>query len=104
MSYLPQPFQDFQRRYPKVDEAYEALGRACTAAGPLDPRTQHLVKLGIAVGGRLEGAVKSHVRRAREAGLSEDELRHVIVLALPTIGTSSMVAAATWLDEVLGAQ
>lgn len=103
MSYLPQPFQDFQKRYPKVDEAYDALGRACTAAGPLDARAQHLVKLAIAVGGRLEGAVKSHVRRAREAGLSEDEVRHVILLALPTIGMSSMVAATTWAEEVLAA-
>jgi alkylhydroperoxidase/carboxymuconolactone decarboxylase family protein YurZ len=40
-------------------------------AGPLDERTRRLVKLAIAIGARLEGAVRSHTWQAKEAGLSE---------------------------------
>ncbi|HZS32126.1 MAG TPA: carboxymuconolactone decarboxylase family protein [Methylomirabilota bacterium] len=50
-----------------MTNAYEALGAA--AAGPLDGRTRELVKLALAIGARLEGAVHAHVRRALEAGV-----------------------------------
>ena len=56
----PQPFLKFGRDHPQVNEAYELLARAAHEAGPLDEHTRHLVKLAVAVGARLEGAVRSH--------------------------------------------
>src|SRR3989304_6250429 len=56
MSELPKPFQDFNKNFPRVAEAYEALAAAAHDAGPLDERARRLVKLAIAVGGRLAGA------------------------------------------------
>jgi len=67
MPKLPEPFRRFERENAAVVKAYEALGEACAKAGPLDARTRELVKLGMAIGGRLEGAVHSHARRALEA-------------------------------------
>ncbi len=101
MSRLPEPFQRFRQEQPAVARAYDALGEACAQAGPLDGRTRELVKLGLAVGARLEGAVHSHVRRALEAGASPAEIRHVIALAAPTLGFPTTVAVATWVDDVL---
>ena len=54
MAQLPKPFLDF-RAHADVVSAYEVLGRACAEAGPLDARTRELIKLGMAIGGRLEG-------------------------------------------------
>lgn len=103
MSDLPQPFQDFRSEFPKVSEAYEALGAAAHDAGPLDEKTRRLVKLAIAVGGRLEGAVRAQARQAKEAGVSDAELDHVAMLAVTTIGLPSSVAARTWVhDELQG--
>jgi alkylhydroperoxidase/carboxymuconolactone decarboxylase family protein YurZ len=59
------------------------------------------VKLALAVGARLEGAVHSHTRRAVEAGCSADEIRHVILLSTTTIGFPSMMATFSWVDDVL---
>ena len=102
MDELPQPFQDFTRAYPRVGQAYEALAAAAHEAGPLDERTRRLVKLAIAVGGRLEGAVRAHARQAKSAGIPVEELDHVVLLALTTIGLPSAVAARTWIRNELG--
>jgi alkylhydroperoxidase/carboxymuconolactone decarboxylase family protein YurZ len=84
-----------------VFKAYEALGLATQETGPLPRKTRALVKLALAVGARLEGAVHSHTRRAVEAGCSADEIRHVVLLATTTIGFPGMMAAFSWVDDVL---
>ena len=81
--------------------AYEALGAATQAAGPLNAKTRALVKLAIAVGAWREGAVHSHTRRALEAGCTPDEIRHLVVLATTTLGFPSMMAALSRVDDVL---
>jgi AhpD family alkylhydroperoxidase len=101
MPQLPRPFLKFKRANPAVVRAYEALGEATAKTGPLDAKTRELVKLGMAIGGRLEGAVHSHARRAREAGATPAEIRHVVTLAAPTVGFPTTVAAFTWVEEVL---
>ncbi len=98
---LPRPFRRFGDDNPAVARAYEALGEACAKAGPLDGRTRELIKLGMAIGGRLEGAVHSHTRRALEAGATPEQIRHVVALAPPTVGFPTTVAAFTWVEETL---
>ena len=101
MPELPKPFQQFTQGNAAIAEAYEALGEACAKAGPLDRKTRELVKLAMAIGGRLEGAVHSHTRRALEAGATPEQIRHVVALAAPTVGFPTTVAAFTWVEEVL---
>ena len=102
MRKLPRTFEKFRGQNPAVVTAYENLGKACASAGPLDARTRELVKLGMAIGGCLEGAVHSHVRRALEAGATPQEIRHVVALAVPTMGFPTMAMAFTWVEDVLG--
>ena len=87
---------------PALWKAYQAFGAACAEAGPLDARTRRLVKLALAVGGGKEGAVHSHVRRGLGEGLTADELRHVALLAAPTLGFPAAVAALTWIEDLAG--
>ena len=98
---LPKRFLQFQRDYPKVYEAYKQLGETAKAAGPLDRKTRELVRLAIAVGARHEGAVHSHTRRALESGLSAEEIRHAVLLSVTSIGFPNMMAAMSWIDDVL---
>ncbi|HLF19707.1 MAG TPA: carboxymuconolactone decarboxylase family protein [Bacteroidota bacterium] len=104
MSKIPKRFLEFSKNFAEVAEAYDTLGDAVHAAGPLTARERALVKLGISVGARLEGAVHSHVRKALDTGLRKDQLRHVALLALPTIGFPSMMAALSWIDDVVGSK
>ena len=68
--YLPEVYQQFERRYPAVKEAFDALGAAEHGAGPLSERERRLIKLGIAVGAESEGGVRSHVRKLLGVGVS----------------------------------
>jgi len=102
-NHLPDVYMSFRERFYQVTEALDALGRATAAAGPLDERTQRLVNLGIAVGAQAEGAVRSHTRRALEAGASGAEILHVVALAISTRGFPAAVAAFSWVEEVLSA-
>ena len=99
--YLPEIYQHFERRYPAVKEAFDALGTAEHEAGPLDDKERRLIKLGIAVGAESEGGVRSHVRKLLGVGASEEEILHTIVLALTTIGFPATNAALGWAEEVL---
>lgn len=98
---LPGAFERFKRDFPKVFEGYDAMGRAAHEAGPLDAKSRELVKLGMAIGARLEGATHSHVRKALQAGASPAEIRHAAVLALSTLGLPTTVMSLTWVDDVL---
>jgi 4-carboxymuconolactone decarboxylase len=99
--YLPEVYRHFSDRFPAVKEAFDSLGAAEHAAGPLSEKERRLVKLGIAVGSESEGAVRSHVRKLLGVGASQDEILHTIVLALTTIGFPATNAALGWAEEVL---
>lgn len=102
MAKLPKRFADFTRSYPELAAAYEAFGKRCHEAGPLDEKSRALVKLALSVGARLEGGVHAQVRKALDLGVTPDELRHVALLALPTVGFPSAMAALSWIEDLVG--
>jgi len=101
MSEIPKRYSQFKEDYPEVIAAYETLGDAVHSAGPLDDKTRALIKLAISTGARLEGAVHSHARKALKTGVTKEEMQQVAILALPTIGLPGMMAAFSWIDDVL---
>jgi alkylhydroperoxidase/carboxymuconolactone decarboxylase family protein YurZ len=98
---LPQSVTDFKAVHSSVWDAFAKLGAECHAAGPLDEKTRRLIKLGIAAAHRHEGAVHSAVRNALQSGVTSDELFHVAILAVTTIGWPTAYAAMTWIDEAV---
>ena len=101
MADLPKRYQQFANEYPEVVAAYEKLGDSVHNIGSLDEKTRALIKLGISSAARCEGAVHSHTRKALELGISQDEIRQTILLALPTIGFPQTMAALSWVDDIL---
>jgi 4-carboxymuconolactone decarboxylase len=95
----PKPFKSFKEHHGEVFEAYENLGRACWSTGPLDAKTARLIKVGIAAGAGLDGGVKAHVRLGLSEGITMEEIRHALILCLPTIGFPSMIAALSWAEQ-----
>jgi alkylhydroperoxidase/carboxymuconolactone decarboxylase family protein YurZ len=98
---LPDIVTQFAGEYPEVWAAYNRLGNASAEAGPLDQKTQRLVKLAVAIGGQRQGAVNSHARRALAAGCSAEEIGHVGILAITTLGWPAAFAAICWIKETL---
>jgi 4-carboxymuconolactone decarboxylase len=101
---IPPQYSAMRGEQPGMALAYEAFGRACSAAGPLDAKTVALVKLAISLGAGLEGAAHSHVRKALEAGCSREEVLHVAHLCGPTIGWPGMMRGRGWVLDVVDAK
>ena len=97
---LPSAAGDIARTHPAIWKAYSALGKASAEAGPVEGATLRLVKLALAVGASLEGAVHSHARRAMAEGISKDALEQVALLAIPTLGFPHGARALTWIKDV----
>jgi alkylhydroperoxidase/carboxymuconolactone decarboxylase family protein YurZ len=99
---LPEHFMRFKGAHPEIYEAFEELGRRLHESGPLSERERRLVKLGIAIGLGMEGGVHSAVRFALSGGCSGDDVRHVVRLAITTIGWPRAQAAMSWVEDLAG--
>ncbi len=93
---LPKTFVEFRDRFPAIEEAHSQAAKAVEQAGPLGDKEMALVKIGICAGAGLESALRSHVRRALEAGVSGEEIEQAVLLSLNTVGFPMTVAAWQW--------
>jgi 4-carboxymuconolactone decarboxylase len=99
---MPKPStaaEQIRTRYPSVWEGFNNLAEACHNAGPLDEKTRRLVKLAIAVGAGTEGGTHSAVRHAAEAAITAEEMEHVVLLSITTIGLPAAGRALTWIHD-----
>jgi alkylhydroperoxidase/carboxymuconolactone decarboxylase family protein YurZ len=93
---LPATYKAFIQKFSALGEAHEQIAKAVDAAGPLDRKTCELIKVGICLGGGLESALRSHVRRAMQHGATETEVEQTILLGMNTCGFPRAVAAWQW--------
>ena len=99
--YLPEIYQQFSENYQEIFKDYKQLGITIRESGPLDSKSQDLVKLGIAIGANSQGAVMSSTRKALESGSSPEEVMHAVLLSITTTGFPNMIAALRWVEAVL---
>jgi 4-carboxymuconolactone decarboxylase len=97
----PATHRQFVRRFERLSRAWDLVNEE-GARGPLDAKTQRLLKLAIAIGAMREGAVHSGVRKARDAGASLAEMEQVVALAASTIGLPAAVAVWSWIRDEAG--
>ena len=101
MSELPKNYRWLVNRFGDVLNAHQNLGKELLNAGPLDNKTAQLVKLAAAAANGSEGGVHSHIKRAKEAGASIDEIYHALILLTSTIGFPNTAAALSWARDIL---
>ena len=97
----PGLYVTLKKQYPEYLAAVEALGETVRKLGPLDEKTLHLIQLAAAAAIRSEGATHSHARRARQAGATNEEIRHALLALTSTLGFPNVTAALSWSDDVL---
>lgn len=94
MEELHAMYGEFRNEMPEIFACYEKLGQTVhNEGGPLDERSRALVKLSISAATGHINALRTHIGKARIAGLSEEEIRHALVLLIPTIGFPSFMRA-----------
>ena len=94
MKDIHQLFTEFKAEFPEIHEKNEDLGQFIhDSGGPLDAKTRWLIKLGISAATRHQNAVGTHIARAREAGATEEEIMHALLLVIPTCGFPTFTEA-----------
>lgn len=86
----------FIHTFPELGVAHEQIACAVSKAGPIDAKTQELIKIGLCVGAGLESALRSHVRKATSHGAERAEIEQAILLGMNTCGFPRTVAAWSW--------
>jgi len=92
-------FLRFMKRFPGIADKYEALGHEVHDLGPLDGKTRALIKLAISGSSGMESAFRAHMRKARKAGVSQEEMEHVVFLFLPTKGFPCTMKALSQIEQ-----
>lgn len=87
-------------RYPEVCQKFSNLAETCHNAGPLDKKTRRLIKLTIAVGAGTEAGTHSAVRHATEGGVTAQEMEHVVLLSITSIGSGCRTHSHGFHDKV----
>lgn len=96
---LPHSVEVFKDTHAEVWTAFKELGTRCHEAGPLDERTRRLVKVALAIGAGFEGATHSAARNALATGVTPEEINHVAMLAVTTLGFPAAMRALTWIGD-----
>lgn len=96
----PKTHGQFTQRYPSLAKAWQEIAEA-GRQGPLDDKTQRLVKLAVAIGAMREGAVHASVRKARAMGIETEAIEQVVALSASSLGMPATVASYTWVRDVL---
>jgi len=99
---MPKPStsaDQIRQSHPEVWQRFTALADACHDAGPLDERTRRFVKLALAIAAGTEGGTHSAVRHAKEGGITMQEMEHVVLLSITTLGFPAAGRALAWIRD-----
>lgn len=99
MPKAPNRIEQFKTKNKELSDAFSELAKRCHESGPIDEKTRRLVKLALAVGAGLEGATHSAVRHALQSGVSAEEMEHVAILGITTIGFPASMRALSWIAD-----
>jgi alkylhydroperoxidase/carboxymuconolactone decarboxylase family protein YurZ len=79
-------FETFVSKAPQHAQAWGAMVQSLASASALDKKTSALAYLAVLAALRLESGVPFHVRAAKEAGASREEVISAILVGLPAAG------------------
>jgi AhpD family alkylhydroperoxidase len=87
MEDLHEIFTIFRNEFSEINQGHEALGKLIhEKGGPLPAKTRWLIKVAISGAGGHLRALETHIAKAREAGATEDEIKHTLLLLVQTVG------------------
>ena len=94
-------FSQFKEEFPEIHAKQEALGKDVhEKGGPLDEKSRWLVKIAISGACNHKRALETHIRKARAAGINEDEIKHALLLLIPTAGFPAFMKSYAVLKSI----
>jgi len=83
---ISKSFIVFNDETPEHAKCWQELTGALTRASALDSKTHHLAYLAVLAVLRRENGIPFHVKMAKQAGASRDEILSAILVGLPPAG------------------
>ena len=87
-------FTEFKEDFPKIYSDHEALGRKIhEKSGPLPEKVRWLIKIAISAASCHLRALETHIVKAREAGVTDEEVKHALLMLIQTAGFPAFMEA-----------
>src|SRR3990172_4369438 len=87
-------FTKFKEEFPTVHSKNEALGDEIhEKSSPLAEKHRWLIKIAISGASHHITALETHIMKAKEAGATDDEIKHVLRLLIQTTGFPTLMEA-----------
>ena len=84
----------FKKDFPSINAAHEALGEKIhNESGPLSKKVRWLIKIAVSGASGHHLALETHVKKAREAGATDAEIKHALLLLIQTAGFPTFMEA-----------
>lgn len=80
-------FTKFKEEFPQVYALHQDLGKEIhEKAGPLEAKSRWLIKIAISAACNHKRALATHIKKAQAAGVTDEEIKHALLLLIPTAG------------------
>ena len=100
MEDIHQIFTRFKEEFPEVYSRHEELGKEIhEKAGPLGENSRWLIKIAISAACNHKRALATHIEKARTAGVTDEEIKHALLLLIPTVGFPLFMKAYSVLNS-----
>jgi alkylhydroperoxidase/carboxymuconolactone decarboxylase family protein YurZ len=100
MEDMHQIFTRFKVEFPEVYNKHEALGKEIhEKAGPLGESSRWLIKIAISAACNHKRALETHIKKAQSAGVTDAEIKHTLLLLIPTVGFPMFMKAYSVLES-----
>jgi len=87
-------FTKFKKDFPRVYLSHEALGKEIHEnSGPLPEKTRWLIKIAVSGASHHNIALETHIMKAKEAGVKDDQIKHALLLLIQTVGFPTFMEA-----------
>jgi len=100
MKDLHEVYTQFKKEFPRVNEGNETLGKEIhEKSGPLPEKVRWLIKVAISGATHHTIALETHIAKALEVGVTEAEIKHALLLLIPTAGFPTFMEAYSVLQK-----
>ena len=94
MKDLHEIFTAFKNDFPQVYVDHETLGKEIhEKSGPLPEKSRWLIKIAISGASHRLIALETHILKAREAGVTDEEIKHALLMLITTTGFPTFMEA-----------
>lgn len=94
-------FTRFKEEFPEVYARHEALGKEIhERVGPLGEKPRWLIKIAISAACNHKRALATHIKKAKAAGVADEEIKHALLLLIPTAGFPTFMKAYAVMDNL----